>query len=204
MPVRSPRSNKNRAASRERRRQQRGFWVHVVLGTGIALLLIAANLLFTPQRLWSVLLLVGWGVALLMHGLHVFGVLPWLSADWEKSVLESLSKTLARASKTPRAPESPMAQLTNQIPEAQIIQSAPPRAPSAPLPLPPVFSRPPPASPAAAAPAQPTPAPDAHTAAQGWASLADWPAPSEPPTKPQDRADAAQNNSGWPEGWQPR
>ncbi len=183
-----------RAAARQKRKQLRGFWLHVGLGIGVALLVIAANLLFHPGRLWSLLLLTAWLVVVLMHGLHSFGVLPWLSADWENKMLAKLQKVTTRTARpATSSPSSAPAQLTNQIPEAQIV--------------PPIQSLPPVAPPPAAQAAAPPP-----VTPQGWAGLEGWsspppssseagssdPWPTSPPQSPPPEADS---NDGWPAGW---
>jgi hypothetical protein len=207
-----------RAAARDKRRRLRSFWVHLVMAIGVGIILVAANMLFDPRRLWSVLLLTGWGIALTMHGVHVFGVLPWMSADWEQSVLATLRKTLAQPPKPKPPTTPPAAQLTNQIPEAQIV-------PDTAQIMPPLRE-----TPKAAPHTEPRTEPQAEpqTDAQGWASLPGWSSSvTESPNKAASGQDAppasspgitgepwpqagvpagdsdkdSDNNAGWPAGW---
>lgn len=63
-----------------------GFLIHLgvfaVVNTGLILF----NLLATPQRMWSVWPLFGWGIGLLFHGLAVLLFAP--GAQWKQRMIE--------------------------------------------------------------------------------------------------------------------
>ena len=70
-----------------------GFWRHAgiyaVVNTGLA----AINLYTSPQTLWFLFPLLGWGFGLLMHGLAVFQTLSGLR---EKSVQAEMERLRRR------------------------------------------------------------------------------------------------------------
>jgi hypothetical protein len=48
-----------------------GFFFHVSAYVLVNLILIAVNLIFTPDKLWFYWPLLGWGIGILAHGLAV-------------------------------------------------------------------------------------------------------------------------------------
>ena len=66
----------------------RGFYLHafqyVLIVSGLALV----NLLSFPQYLWFLWVALGWGIGLASHAISLFGILPFLGADWEKREVE--------------------------------------------------------------------------------------------------------------------
>lgn len=81
------------AAERDARRQVsrlRAFYVHLTVFALVNLGLAAINLVASPDRVWHVWPLFGWGIALAIHGLTVFSRGRWLGADWEQRKLREL------------------------------------------------------------------------------------------------------------------
>ena len=71
----------------------RGFYVHLTVYVLINLLLCAINLLTSPDSLWFYWPLLGWGIAVALHALRVFGAGRWFGADWEeKKIGEMIEK----------------------------------------------------------------------------------------------------------------
>lgn len=55
-------------------RRLRGFGLHLLAYFGAMIVLAPVNLIFTPERLWFVLPLVGWGSALALHAAYAMGL----------------------------------------------------------------------------------------------------------------------------------
>ena len=74
-------------------RDIKSFYAHlawfVVASVGCAIW----NLIATPDFLWVVWMVVGWGVGVAIHGLTVFEVFTPLGADWER---RQIAKRLER------------------------------------------------------------------------------------------------------------
>jgi 2TM domain-containing protein len=68
----------------------RGFYVHLTVYVLVNLLLCTINLLTSPDSLWFYWPLLGWGIAVALHALRVFGAGRWFGADWEKKKIDEL------------------------------------------------------------------------------------------------------------------
>jgi hypothetical protein len=66
--------NEAYTAARRRAEAKYGFFVHVAVYAAVMLLLLVINLLTSPQSLWFVWPLIGWGLAVALHGLRVFAL----------------------------------------------------------------------------------------------------------------------------------
>ncbi len=49
-----------------------GFYIHLAVYVGVNLLLVIINLTSSPQYLWFIWPLFGWGIGVFFHGLSVF------------------------------------------------------------------------------------------------------------------------------------
>lgn len=47
----------------------------------VNLFLMVVNLLTSPEHLWFYLLMLGWGIGVLFHGLRVFNYMPFLGKE---------------------------------------------------------------------------------------------------------------------------
>ena len=65
-------------------RDIKGFYQHAIWYGVSNLILLVANLIWTPGYYWVVWCLLGWGLGLASHGLAVFEVFTFFDADWEK------------------------------------------------------------------------------------------------------------------------
>jgi transcriptional regulator with XRE-family HTH domain len=73
-------------------RDIKGFYAHA-LGYVVANVILAAwNFLATPDYLWFLWCLIGWGMGLFVHGLAVFEVFNLFGTDWEKKQVEKRLK----------------------------------------------------------------------------------------------------------------
>jgi hypothetical protein len=48
-----------------------GFKIHFAAYVGVNLMLIAVNLLLTPQVMWFYWVVIGWGIGVVAHGLAI-------------------------------------------------------------------------------------------------------------------------------------
>ena len=73
-------------------RKLRGFYIHLAQYCIVIAFLAAINLLtarhYQLQNLWFIWAALGWGVAVLFHGLRVFDKIPFLNGDWERREVE--------------------------------------------------------------------------------------------------------------------
>lgn len=79
--------------AREKVRRLRGFYIHIAAYILVNLLLFAINEIATPEVLWFVWPLLGWGIGLGIHAAWVFGSVRVFGPEWEekkiKEILES-------------------------------------------------------------------------------------------------------------------
>jgi transcriptional regulator with XRE-family HTH domain len=75
-------------------RRLRRFYFHLFQYIVVILGLLAVNLIVSPQRLWVLYVIGGWGIGLLMHGCLVFRPDWMLGPAWERRQVE---KRLGRA-----------------------------------------------------------------------------------------------------------
>jgi len=69
-------------------REVRRFYHSLIVYVVIIGALVAINLIATPYRIWVVYPAAAWGLAVLLHGLRVFDILPWFGPEWEKRQVE--------------------------------------------------------------------------------------------------------------------
>ena len=58
--------------ARKRAREKYTFYTHLVVYVAVNLFLIAVNLFTSPQSYWFIWPLLGWGVAVVIHGARTF------------------------------------------------------------------------------------------------------------------------------------
>lgn len=59
--------------ARQRAKAKFGFYVHVLVFAAVITLLFLINLLTSPDAYWAIWPLMGWGIAVVIHGVSVFG-----------------------------------------------------------------------------------------------------------------------------------
>ena len=69
-------------------RDIKGFYSHAIWYVVVNAALAVWNLVATPDQLWFLWCLIGWGAGLAAHGLAVFEVFNLFGADWEKRQVE--------------------------------------------------------------------------------------------------------------------
>ena len=69
-------------------RSLRRFYLHLFRYVVIAAALFAINLIVTPQRLWALWVMGGWGLGVLLHASRVFKPDWFLGPKWEREQVE--------------------------------------------------------------------------------------------------------------------
>ena len=69
-------------------RELRRFYVHLFRYLLGVLILLAINLITSPQYLWVFWVMGGWGLGVLMHASRVFGPAWLLGPEWERKQVE--------------------------------------------------------------------------------------------------------------------
>lgn len=69
-------------------RDQKGFYNHLISYACVMFGLLIINLITSPQNLWVVWPMLGWGIGVAVHGLNVFESLSLFGADWERKQIE--------------------------------------------------------------------------------------------------------------------
>jgi len=76
--------------AKERVTALRGFYVHLTVYVIINLGLFAINMLASPGSLWFFWPLMGWGIAIVLHALRVFGSGGLSGTDWEERKIREI------------------------------------------------------------------------------------------------------------------
>ena len=77
--------------AKKRVEEIRGFYMHLVTYLLVNAVLVIINLLTSPQSLWFIWPLGGWGIGLILHAFSVFGGL-WGKAWEERKIREIMEK----------------------------------------------------------------------------------------------------------------
>ena len=59
---------------------------YIIINTGLAIL----NLVTSPEHLWFLYPLIGWGIGVVIHFCSVFNFIPFLGHDWEERKIREL------------------------------------------------------------------------------------------------------------------
>ncbi len=86
----------------ERARQRvevlRGFYGHVIVFVIVNLGLAVYNLATTPDDLWFIYSVAGWGIGLVAHGAYAMGSGRFLGDEWqERKIRETLEREQRRS-----------------------------------------------------------------------------------------------------------
>lgn len=81
----------------ERARQRvevlRGFYAHALVYILVNIGLAGYNLAVSPDRIWFIYTLAGWGIGLVAHGAYVMGSGRFLGAAWqERKIREAMDR----------------------------------------------------------------------------------------------------------------
>ena len=70
--------------ARSRVHKIRDFYTHLIVYVAVNIMLVGINLIYSPEYLWFIWSVIGWGVGILAHGFSVFGLGGLLGQDWEE------------------------------------------------------------------------------------------------------------------------
>ncbi|KAA3657167.1 MAG: histidine kinase [Chloroflexi bacterium] len=76
--------------AKERVEVIKGFYSHLTVYVFVNLLLFSINMIVSPNSLWFLWPLMGWGIGFVMHALSVFGFGSWFGPDWEERKIRDL------------------------------------------------------------------------------------------------------------------
>lgn len=62
----------------------KGFYIHLIVYFVVNLMLFSINMITSPDGLWFFWPLIGWGIAVVLHAIFVFSLIPGLGLDWEQ------------------------------------------------------------------------------------------------------------------------
>jgi uncharacterized membrane protein len=83
--------------AKKRVEEIKGFYLHLVSYIVVNLVLLAINLLTSPEHLWFFWPLAGWGIGLVLHAFTVFSGL-WGKSWEERKIKEIMEKNKPRNS----------------------------------------------------------------------------------------------------------
>jgi hypothetical protein len=90
--------------ARKRVRSIRDFYGHVLIYLVVNIFLLVINLVMTPDRLWFFWVTLGWGIAVVLNAIAVFGIAGKWGSDWEeKKIKKILEKDNPHSQNTPTA-----------------------------------------------------------------------------------------------------
>jgi hypothetical protein len=76
----------------------RGFYGHALVFVLVNLGLGAYNIATSPDNLWFIYSVAGWGIGLVAHGAYVFGSDRFLGAAWqERKIREEMDREQSRS-----------------------------------------------------------------------------------------------------------
>lgn len=79
--------------AQKRVKEIRGFYEHLIVFILVTIILIVINLMTSPEYLWFLWCIMGWGIGVVFHGLKVFGISTFFNKEWEeRKIKEFLEK----------------------------------------------------------------------------------------------------------------
>ena len=76
--------------AKERVEAIKGFYIHLAVYIVVNLILFSINMITSPDSLWFVWPLMGWGIGFAFHALSVFAFGPGFGADWEERKIREI------------------------------------------------------------------------------------------------------------------
>ena len=76
--------------ARKRVEEIKGFYIHLTVYLVVNLMLFSINMIVSPDNLWFIWPLMGWGIGLFAHALSAYGFGPRFGADWEERKIREL------------------------------------------------------------------------------------------------------------------
>jgi hypothetical protein len=76
--------------AKDRVQAMKSFYVHLTVYIAVNLLLIFINMTVSPEALWFIWPLAGWGIAIVIQAFSVFGPGLGFGANWEERKIREL------------------------------------------------------------------------------------------------------------------
>ena len=76
--------------AKERVEAIKGFYIHLAVYIVVNLILFSINMITSPDSLWFVWPLMGWGIGFGFHALSVFGFGSGFGAEWEERKIREI------------------------------------------------------------------------------------------------------------------
>ncbi|MRX68268.1 2TM domain-containing protein [Flavobacterium resistens] len=76
--------------AQKRVKEIRGFYEHLTVFILVTVILIVINLMTSPEYLWFIWCVFGWGIGVVIHGLKTFEISPAFSKDWEERKIKEI------------------------------------------------------------------------------------------------------------------
>jgi len=77
----------------------KGFYSHLFVYILVMGLLVFINLKYTPEHLWFIYSMAGWGLGVLGHASKVFNWVPFMGNDWEERKIQQFMEEEKKNSK---------------------------------------------------------------------------------------------------------
>jgi len=103
--------------ARRRVRSLRAFYIHAMIYLAVNAVLVGMNLLTAPHRPWSGAPLVGWGIALVVHGVMTWSRVGLLGTSWEE---RKIAEFMAREQVRTLSTEKQLVEAQMRLLQAQI------------------------------------------------------------------------------------
>lgn len=68
----------------------REFYEHLMVFILVTVILIAINLTTSPEYLWFIWAVMGWGIGVVAHGMKAFAVSPFFNKEWEERKIKEI------------------------------------------------------------------------------------------------------------------
>lgn len=79
--------------AQKRVKEIRGFYEHLTVYVLCNPIVIVVNYMVSPGYLWYIWSVMGWGIAIVLHGLKAFNLPPFFNKKWEeRKIREILEK----------------------------------------------------------------------------------------------------------------
>lgn len=76
--------------AQKRVKEIREFYEHLTVYVLTNPIVIVVNIMTSPGYLWFIWSLLGWGMAIVLHGLKVFNFPPFFNKEWEERKIKSI------------------------------------------------------------------------------------------------------------------
>lgn len=68
----------------------RAFYEHLTVFIIVSITLVVINLMTSPEYLWFIWCMLGWGIGVVIHGLKAFGLSPFFNKAWEERKIKEI------------------------------------------------------------------------------------------------------------------